>query len=53
MEGADVPAKERDMLGLLAGILRNARRSRGVAINERSIIVLESKRHRARSATRA
>jgi hypothetical protein len=46
MDRADVSPKEREALGLLADILRDARRSRGVAINERSIIVLESKRHR-------
>jgi hypothetical protein len=49
----DVLEKDRKALDLLAGILREARRSRGVAINERSIIVFESKRHRAQSARMA
>jgi hypothetical protein len=47
LDRTDVDRRERKALGLLADILRDARRSRGVAINERSIIVLESKRHRA------
>jgi hypothetical protein len=53
MDRPDVLEKERKALDLLADILRDARRSRGVAINERSIIVLESKRHRAQSARMA
>jgi hypothetical protein len=44
LEATDIPASERDTLRAVAGILREARRSRGVSLKERSIIVLESRR---------
>lgn len=40
----DITEKERQTLEAVAEILRTARSSRGIAVKERSIIVLESKR---------
>src|SRR5204862_8105493 len=45
---SDVNGDERPSLEAIAGILREARRSRLVDIRERTIIVLESKRRRRR-----
>lgn len=45
-EGKDVCDEEREALRAIAGILSKSRRSRGVSIEERTIIVLEAKRHR-------
>jgi hypothetical protein len=39
---------ERESLELLSAILRDARRSRSVTVQERTIIVLQSKKRRAR-----
>jgi hypothetical protein len=41
---SDISTKERQTLEALAGILRHARSSPGVTLQERSIIVLESRR---------
>jgi hypothetical protein len=46
MEATDISGGERDALGSIADILRRARHSTGMALKERSIIVLESKRQR-------
>jgi hypothetical protein len=48
IEGGDMSAGERQTLEAIAGILRQARRSRGVRLQERTIIVLESKPRRRR-----
>jgi hypothetical protein len=48
LEQADVSGAERKPLEALAEILREARRSERVTVKERTIIVLESKRQRAR-----
>jgi hypothetical protein len=48
-EQGDMSTLERQTLVAIANILRQARRSRGVSIEERTIIVLESKRRRRRS----
>ena len=42
----DASRSERDALAAIANILRRARASRGVSLEERTIIVLESKRAR-------
>jgi hypothetical protein len=46
IDANDISESERRTLEAIAGILRQARRSRGVSLKERSIIVLESKRQR-------
>ena len=48
LDQAGVNGAERKSLEALAEILREARRSRRVTVKERTIIVLESKRQRAR-----
>jgi hypothetical protein len=45
----DVSALERRTLGLIADILRQTRRSRRVMLEERTIIVFETKRQRRRA----
>ena len=45
MDEVQVSEKDREALVVLADILRDARRSRTVSVNERSIIVLESRRY--------
>ena len=49
IDRADTPSAERDTLTALAEILRDSRRSRRVTLEERTIIVLESKRSRRKS----
>jgi hypothetical protein len=51
MEGARTGHPERQTLDAIAGILRQARLSRSVRLEERTIIVLESKRQRGAAAT--
>jgi hypothetical protein len=46
LERNGVSAAERKALGAIADILRHTRRSRGVSLQERMIIVLESARRR-------
>ena len=48
LERGDVSALERQTLDGLADILRNTRSSRAISLEERTIIVLESKRQRRR-----
>src|SRR5262245_21742630 len=48
LEAPDISDAERQTLEAIAGILRRARRSRGMTLKERSIIVLESKRPQKR-----
>ena len=48
IEGGDMSGAERQTLEAIAEILRQARSSRGVTLEERTIIVLESKRQRRR-----
>ena len=48
IEGGEMSAGERQTLESIAEILRQARSSRGVTLEERTIIVLESKRPRRR-----
>jgi len=50
IDRADTPVAERDTLTALAEILRDSRRSRRVTLEERTIIVLESKRSRRKAA---
>jgi hypothetical protein len=45
----DVSELERQTLGAIADILKQTRRSRRVILEERTIIVLETKRHRRRA----
>lgn len=45
-EGKDVCDDDRKALRSIAEILSKSRRSRGVSVEERTIIVLEAKRHR-------
>ena len=45
----DVTARERQTLGAIAEILKQTRRSRSVVLEERTIIVLETKRQRRRA----
>lgn len=45
VDATHINKDERETLKAIADILRHARRSRGVSLTERSIIVLESKRH--------
>ena len=49
VESTDVSAAERETLEAITGILRQARLSRSVRLEERTIIVLESKRRRRRA----
>jgi hypothetical protein len=49
LEQGDVSALERQTLEAIADILRHTRSSRGISLEERTIIVLESKRQRRRS----
>jgi len=49
IERSDVGEPERHTLEIIADILRKARISRSVSLEERTIIVLESKRQRRRS----
>ena len=44
LEATDISDAERQTLEAIAGILRRTRRSRGMSLKERSIIVLESRR---------
>ena len=46
IEGGDMRRGERETLEAIAEILQKARRARGVTLEERTIIVLESKRRR-------
>jgi len=46
IDGGGMSAGERQTLEAIAEILRQARRSRGVTLEERTIIVLQSKRQR-------
>lgn len=46
LEGSGVKGRERETLETIADILRRARRSRRVILDERTIIVLEAKRQR-------
>lgn len=46
LEGSGVKGRDRRTLEAIADILRRARRSRGVILDERTIIVLETKRQR-------
>jgi hypothetical protein len=48
LEQDDIKEPERQALEAIAEILRTARHSRGITLQERTIIVLESKRRRAR-----
>ena len=48
IECGDMSARERQTLEAIVEILQRARRSRGVSLEERTIIVLESKRRRRR-----
>lgn len=48
-EAADISEWERQTLAAIADILRQARHSPDISLKERSIIVLESKRHRRRA----
>ena len=48
LEQGDVSELERQTLEAIADILRQTRRSRGILLEERTIIVLESKRQRRR-----
>ena len=48
LEQDDIKEPERQTLEAIADILREARLSRGVTLEERTIIVLESKRRRTR-----
>ncbi len=48
LESEAVSPAEREALEAVTGILQQARRSRGTTIEERTIIVLESKRRRRR-----
>ena len=48
IERGDMSDRERQTLEAIAEILQQARRSRGVTLEERTIIVLESKRQRRR-----
>jgi len=49
LERGDVTDLERQTLQAIAGILRHTRSTRGIAVAERTIIVVESKRQRRRS----
>ena len=49
IDHGDVTGVERRTLEVIAGILRHTRSARGIAVAERTIIVLESKRQRRRS----
>ena len=49
IDRSDVSGPERPTLEAIAEILQQARRSRSVSVEERTIIVLESKRLRRRS----
>ena len=49
IEHADISERERQTLEAIATILQRARRSRGVSLKERTIIVLETKRQRRRA----
>lgn len=49
IERSEVSGSERQTLEAIAEILRESRLSRHVSIEERTIIVLESKRHRRRA----
>ncbi|HXI29895.1 MAG TPA: hypothetical protein VNG89_15760 [Vicinamibacterales bacterium] len=49
IERSDAPAAERHALSALAEILRETRRSRRVTLEERTIMVLESKRTRRKA----
>ena len=49
IERGDMSGRERHTLEAIAKILKQARRSRGVSLQERTIIVLQSKRQRRRS----
>ena len=53
IDRADTPVAERDTLTALAEILRDSRRSRRVTLEERTIIVLESKRTRRKVSQRS
>lgn len=53
IERSDAPSSERETLGALAEILRQSRRSRRITLEERTIIVLESKRSRRKVRARA
>ena len=48
LESGEMSQRERQTLEAIAEILQQARRSRGVTLEERTIIVLESKRQRRR-----
>jgi hypothetical protein len=49
IERGDMTSRERDTLEAIVGILQRARRSRGVSLEERTIIVLATKRQRRRT----
>ena len=49
IERGDMSARERETLEALAEILQNARNSRDTSLEERTIIVLKSKRQRRRA----
>ena len=51
LDQGDVGARERQTLEAIAGILRQARLSKGTSIEERTVIVLQSKRRRRRRAS--
>jgi hypothetical protein len=53
LERGQVNERERRTLEAIIDILQQARRSRGVTLEERTIIVLETKRQRRRGAKRA
>jgi hypothetical protein len=50
IEATDISRSEREALESIADILHRARHSKGLALKERSIIVLESKRQRRRNS---
>lgn len=49
IERGEMSARERQTLEAIVGILQRARRSRNVSLEERTIIVLETKRERRRT----
>jgi hypothetical protein len=49
IEGGDMSTRERHTLEAIVEILQRARRSRGVSLEERTIIVLATKRQRRRT----
>jgi hypothetical protein len=49
IESGSMSERERPTLEAIAGILQHVRHSRGISLEERTIIVLASKRHRRRS----